>query len=116
MHSGEGVLTAKEIAEIDLSGVSTVVLSGCSSAMGDLTNTTGLVYGVVNALKSSGVMQIVATLWDLPDELAAIAMERFYSHFVKTADASTSLREMRQDLINLGYGNPYYWANFILIH
>lgn len=116
MHSGEGVLTAKEIADIDLSSVSTVVLSGCSSAMGDLTNTTGLVYGVVNALKSSSVMQIVATLWDLPDELAAIAMEQFYSHFVKTADASTSLREMRQDLINLGYDNPYYWANFILIH
>jgi CHAT domain-containing protein len=115
-HSEKGILTAKEIAELDLSGIATIVLSGCSSAMGDLTNTTGLVYGVVNALKSSGVAQIVATLWDLPDELASIAMGRFYSHFVKTADASTALRAMRQDLINLGYSDPYYWANFILIH
>lgn len=115
-HSTRGILTANEIASLNLSGIYDMVLSGCSSAMGDLTNTTGLVYGVVNALKSSGVREIIATLWDLPDELASIAMQRYYTHFAETADASVALRKMRQDLIDLGYNDPYYWANFVLIH
>lgn len=109
----DGILTSQEIASLDMGNVALTVLSACSSGMGDLTNTTGIVYGVANAMKSAGVKRIVATLWDIPDEASAVAMHSFYQHLKSGNDIACSLRLMRQDLINQGFDNPYYWAAFV---
>lgn len=109
----DGILTSQEIASLDMGNVELTVLSACSSGMGDLTNTTGIVYGVANAVKSAGVKRIVATLWDIPDEASAVAMHSFYQHLKSGNDIACSLRLMRQDLINQGFDNPYYWAAFV---
>ncbi len=109
----DGILTSQEIASLDMGNVELTVLSACSSGMGDLTNTTGIVYGVANAMKSAGVKRIVATLWDIPDEASAVAMHSFYQHLKSGNDIACSLRLMRQDLINQGFDNPYYWAAFV---
>lgn len=109
----DGILTSQEIASLDMGNVELAVLSACSSGMGDLTNTTGVVYGVTNAMKSAGVKRIVATLWDIPDEASAVAMQSFYQHLKSGYDITCSLRLMRQDMINQGFTNPYYWAAFV---
>lgn len=109
----DGILTSQEIASLDMGNVELAVLSACSSGMGDLTNTTGVVYGVANAMKSAGVKRIVATLWDIPDEASAVAMQSFYQHLNSGNDITCSLRLMRQDMINQGFTNPYYWAAFV---
>lgn len=109
----DGILTSQEIASLDMGNVELTVLSACSSGMGDLTNTTGVVYGVANAMKSAGVKRIVATLWDIPDEASAVAMQSFYRHLKSGNDITNSLRLMRQDMINQGFTNPYYWAAFV---
>lgn len=109
----DGILTSQEIASLDMGNVELTVLSACSSGMGDLTNTTGIVFGVANAMKSAGVKRIVATLWDIPDEASAVAMHSFYQHLKSGNDIACSLRLMRQDLINQGFDNPYYWAAFV---
>lgn len=109
----DGILTSQEIASLDMGNVELTVLSACSSGMGDLTNTTGVVYGVANAMKSAGVKRIVATLWDIPDEASAVAMQSFYQHLKSGYDITCSLRLMRQDMINQGFTNPYYWAAFV---
>lgn len=109
----DGILTSQEIASLDMGNVELTVLSACSSGMGDLTNTTGIVYGVANAMKSAGVKRIVATLWDIPDEASAVAMHSFYQHLKSGNDIACSLRLMRQDMINQGFDNPYYWAAFV---
>lgn len=109
----DGILTSQEIASLDMGNVELTVLSACSSGMGDLTNTTGIVYGVANAMKSAGVKRIVATLWDISDEASAVAMHSFYQHLKSGNDIACSLRLMRQDLINQGFDNPYYWAAFV---
>lgn len=109
----DGVLTSQEIASFDMGNVELAVLSACSSGMGDLTNTTGVVYGVANAMKSAGVKNIIATLWDIPDEATALAMQSFYQHLLSGNGVARSLRLMRQDMINQGFSNPYYWASFV---
>lgn len=109
----DGILTSQEIASLDMGNVELAVLSACSSGMGDLSNTTGVVYGVANAMKSAGVKRIVATLWDIPDEASAVAMQSFYQHLKSGNDITNSLRLMRQDMINQGFTNPYYWAAFV---
>ena len=109
----DGILTSQEIASLDMGNVELAVLSACSSGMGDLSNTTGVVYGVANAMKSAGVKRIVATLWDIPDEASAVAMQSFYQHLKSGNDITCSLRLMRQDMIHQGFTNPYYWAAFV---
>ena len=109
----DGILTSQEIASLDMGNVELAVLSACSSGMGDLSNTTGVVYGVANAMKSAGVKRIVATLWDIPDEASAVAMQSFYQHLKFGNDITCSLRLMRQDMIHQGFTNPYYWAAFV---
>lgn len=112
-HEEDGVLTSQEIASFDMGNVELTVLSACSSGMGDLTNTTGVVYGVANAMKSAGVKNIIATLWDIPDEATSLAMQSFYQHLLSGNGVARSLRLMRQDMINQGFSNPYYWASFV---
>lgn len=109
----DGILTSQEIASLDMGNVELAVLSACSSGMGDLSNTTGVVYGVANAMKSAGVKRIVATLWDIPDEASAVAMQSFYQHLKFGNDITCSLRLMRQDMIHQGFTNAYYWAAFV---
>ncbi|MGM9795519.1 MAG: CHAT domain-containing protein [Candidatus Aphodosoma sp.] len=111
----DGILTSQEIATLDMGNVELAVLSACSSGMGDLTNTTGVVYGVANAIKSAGVKRILATLWDIPDEASALAMQCFYKHLTSERSIAHSLRLMRQDMKSIGYANPFYWAPFIYL-
>lgn len=111
----DGILTSREIAEIDMGRVELAVLSSCSSGMGDLTNTTGVVYGVANAMKSSGVKRLVVTLWDIPDEASALAMEYFYAGIAKGLSPRMALKSMRNEMIKCGYANPYYWAAFVAL-
>lgn len=111
----DGILTSQEIASLDMGNIELAVLSACSTGMGDLTNTTGVVYGVANAMKSAGVKRILATLWDIPDEASALAMPCFYRHLKSGHSVARSLRLMRRDLKSQGYADPYYWAAFVYL-
>ncbi|MGM9816179.1 MAG: CHAT domain-containing protein [Lepagella sp.] len=111
----DGILTSQEIASLDMGNVELAVLSACSSGMGDLTNITGVVYGVADAMKSAGVKRILATLWDIPDEASSFAMQYFYKHLTSGHSIAHSLRLMRQDMQGYGYTNPFYWASFVCI-
>ena len=111
----DGILTSQEIVELDLTNVELAVLSSCSSGMGDLTNTTGIVYGVANAMKSGGVKHLIVTLWDVPDEPTAIAMAKIYEEISSGLTPNEAIKCMRKHLIDVGYISPYYWASFVNI-
>ncbi|WP_300614262.1 CHAT domain-containing protein [uncultured Duncaniella sp.] len=110
-----GLLTAKEISNMNLSNVELAVLSSCSSALGDVYNVTGIVYGLVNAFKSSGVNQVLVSLWDLPDETTAIFMHSFYDNLFQGFSPRKSIKKARQSLIEEGFIDPYYWAAFVIL-
>lgn len=115
--SGEndGIFTSQEIIDLDMSNIQLAVLSFCSSGLGDLTNTTGVVYGVANAMKTSGVGELIISLWDIPDEATALAMTSFYRHLKSGHTTHEAILKMRKDMISLGYTDPYYWASFIVL-
>ena len=112
----DGILTSEEITKLDLSHIQLAVLSFCSSGLGDLTNTTGVVYGVANAMKTSGVPQILISLWDIPDEATSVAMTSFYQHLMTGVSIHEALPLTRKDLISNGYSDPYYWASFVILN
>lgn len=112
----DGILTSDEIAHIDLSHIQLAVLSFCSSGLGDLTNTTGVVYGVANAMKTSGVPEILMSLWDIPDEATSETMTSFYKNLMTGITTREALALTRKDMISKGYVDPYYWTSFVVLN
>ena len=115
--SGEdGILTAKEIARLDLSGLEIVTLSACETALGDLSGEG--VFGLQRGFKKAGAKTIIMSLWRVDDTATRILMTNFYDLLVKGKsinDAFTQSQHQLKSLDNGKYSDPKYWAAFIVI-
>ena len=108
----DGVITAEEIAMLDLRNTQLVVLSACETAIG--TNLQEGFGGLVRAFKNAGVKSILASLWKVPDDATAKLMITFYKHLVLGVEIHNALK-MAQQEVSRQYPDPYYWASFIII-
>lgn len=108
----DGMLLAKEIAELDLQGTDLAVLSCCESGLGDTTFDG--VLGLQRAFKEAGVQSLILTLWNVSDNAAALFSTAFYSNLTRSRNIRTSFLEA-VDTVRETYPEPYYWAPFILI-
>lgn len=108
----DGVVTAYEIAQLNLSNTKLVVLSACETALGDVKGTEG-VFGLQRAFKIAGTKYIIVSLWQVPDTETAELMKIFYSNLIVNNNVRESFylaqKEMRKRYV------PYQWAAFILI-
>ena len=129
----DGILTAAEIAALDLSGTDIVVLSACNTALGEVTAEG--VWGLQRAFKLAGVQTIVMSLWAVDDEATAVLMQYFYEELMKErralAKAAAIDPEIAERLFDYAhsalaraqhrmqqhpkYSKPYYWAGFIML-
>ncbi|GGG51785.1 CHAT domain-containing protein [Bizionia arctica] len=108
----DGILTAKEISNLDLSACQLVVLSACETGLGDINGSEG-VFGLQRAFKIAGVKNIIMSLWKVPDEQTAELFELFYGYCFQGESIHEALR-MAQAEMKLKY-SPYYWAGFVLL-
>ena len=74
--SEDGVLSARELCDMNLKQVDMVVLSACQTALGVVSDEGPA--GIVRGLKKSGVNTIIATLWEVDDEATRLLMSYFY--------------------------------------
>jgi CHAT domain-containing protein len=75
--SEDGVLTAEEIATLDLRGVDLAVLSGCDTGRGHIVSGEG-VMGLRRAFENAGVGALVMSLWPVRDDSALEWMDALY--------------------------------------
>lgn len=109
----DGVLTADEIARLNLSGTKLVVLSACETARGMVDAIDG-VFGLQRAFKRAGAESIVMSLWQVDDNATCLLMAAFYRLLAQGAERHEALNKAMMQVRNT-YHDPYYWAGFIML-
>lgn len=115
-RSGEedGVLTAMELAGLNLWGTKLVVLSACQTGVGDVDTGEG-VYGLRRAVVLAGAEAQVMSLWKVDDGVTARLMAEYYTNLLrKNQGRADALREVQLSMLaERNTRHPYYWAGFI---
>lgn len=110
-----GILTANNIARLDLSGTEMVVLSACQSGQGKATS-EGL-YGLQRAFKKAGVGTMVMALWSVSDKVATEFMTTFYEQLASKQCKWNKRKafEKTKSIIREKYPDPFHWAAFVML-
>ncbi|BAY23425.1 peptidase-like protein [Calothrix sp. NIES-2100] len=109
----DGVLTALEVAGLNLRGTELVVLSACETGLGDV-KIGGGVYGLRRALVIAGSQTQLLSLWQVADDGTKYLMVKYYDKLRAGKGRHEALREVQLELLkNPQYQHPYYWASFI---
>ena len=109
----DGILTALEISNMDLSNTDMVVLSACETGLGYIDGNEG-VYGLQRAFKMAGVNIIVMSLWKVPDFETAEFMNLFYSNWLVINNVKESFNEAQLTMQTKYSTEPEKWAAFVL--
>lgn len=92
----DGILSARELASMNLSSVELVVLSACQSGQGYLT--LDGVFGLQRGLKAAGAKAIIASLWNVDDEASVYLMKNLYANLTKGMALRDAFEQARQTL------------------
>jgi CHAT domain-containing protein len=109
----DSLVTALELAGMDLWGTQLVVLSACDTGRGDVKLGQG-VYGLRRALVVAGAETLVTSLWKINDETTQELMEAYYGNLLAGQGRTTALRQAMLAL-RQKRPHPHFWAPFIAI-
>lgn len=126
-----GILTALDVAQLDLGRADLVTLSACETGLGARAGGEGLL-GLQRAFQVAGAHSVVATLWQVNDDAARSLMIDFYENlWSKKQSKLEALRAAQLAMLREGIKRgldfrkdqtpdpnrrlpPYYWAAFVL--
>jgi len=115
----DGVLTAAEVASLDLSGTGLVVLSACETGLGEIRSGEG-VLGLRRAFAIAGAHGQVMSLWSVSDDATAALMDEMYRYYLRSRKPLSAPAALRQAQIQMlgtqrrrGDVLPQEWAAFI---
>ncbi len=112
------ILTAQQIASLDLSGVDWAVLSACNTGNGELRDGEG-VLGLERAFRVAGARNVVMTLWPVDDNVTRQFMHELYAQrlgqHTGPSDAAWNAARilLRKRRAAHESTHPWYWAGFV---
>jgi CHAT domain-containing protein/tetratricopeptide (TPR) repeat protein len=106
-----GIVTAADVAGLDLFETELVVLSACETGLGDVRAGDG-VYGLRRAFSVAGARTLVMSLWQVPDEQTCELMDGFYQRLKAGRPVAVALREA-QLALKTAWPDPFYWGAFV---
>ena len=112
------MLTAQQIASLDLSGVDWAVLSACNSGYGELKDSEGVI-GLQRSFRVAGAKSVVMALWPVDDAATRTYMRALYrQRFGLRESTSDAVWNAARNVLlqRRGAGkstHPWYWASFV---
>ena len=108
-----GLLTAEELALLDLSDVGLLVLSACDTGRGTEIDGQG-VLGMRSGLAASGARATLLSMWKVDDTTTALLMDHFYQAlWERGLGPAAALREAQGE-VRAVYPSPVYWAAWVI--
>jgi len=110
----DGFVRAHEIYGLHLPA-DLVVLSACSTALGQEIRGEGLV-GLTRGFQYAGARAVLVSLWEVDDEATAELMRLFYRELLKHGQPPAAALRTAQETLRRqpDWQAPYYWAGFVL--
>jgi len=114
----DGILSAEEVAGLDLQGVEWAVLSACDTGIGEVQEGEG-VLGLRRAFQIAGARTVITSLWSVDDRATRRWMRSLYENrFRNGLDTARAVRAATLDVLAerrlLGQStHPFYWAGFV---
>jgi CHAT domain-containing protein/tetratricopeptide (TPR) repeat protein len=114
----DGILTAEEVASLDLSGVEWAVLSACDTGLGEIKAGEG-VFGLRRAFQIAGAHTVIMSLWSVEDRAAMVWMRALYEgRLARKRDTAAAVREasltvLRERRARGQSTHPFFWAGFV---
>jgi tetratricopeptide (TPR) repeat protein len=109
----EALVSAADIAGMNLRQCDLAVLSACETGLGKLGDDG--VFGLQRGFKNAGVHTLLMSLKEVHDQSTADLMIRFYLHLMDGSTKREALVKAQQEIRQMGYTDPEYWATFILL-
>lgn len=114
ISSDDGILTGREIALMNLGGTRLVVLSACSTALGDIDYSEGI-YGLQRAFRIAGAEAILVTLWEVSDRETTVFMTQFYERLAAGTPVRDAFDATQRSVRRKYPAKPGAWAGFMLV-
>ncbi|MEX2739329.1 MAG: tetratricopeptide repeat protein, partial [Candidatus Wukongarchaeota archaeon] len=108
---GTEKLTLDKLLIERFSGTPLLVLSACETGIGEMEKGNEPI-GLIRGLLLAGASSILATNWEMFDEIGPIFMERFYETLLKGKPLHETVFEARKTVFEKGFDNPIYWGVF----
>jgi MYXO-CTERM domain-containing protein len=109
----DGILTAREVSELDLWGTQLVVLSACEAGGGEVRNAEA-VQALRRALVVAGSETQLTSLWKVDDETTRKLMAGYYQRVLGGRGRIDALRSSQLGVLaEPATSHPYFWAAFM---
>jgi len=114
----DGILTAEEVASLNLRTVEWAVLSACDTGLGTVAAGEG-VLGLRRAFQVAGARTVIMSLWSVDDRAARQWMDALYrARLVQRLDSANAMREasiafIRDRRAKGQSAHPFFWASFV---
>lgn len=112
-RGAQGLVTAADIARMNLRQCDLAVLSACETGLGRLGDDG--VFGLQRGFKNAGVHTLMMSLKKVYDDSTAQMMVAFYRYLLGGSTKREALVRAQQDLRRQGFTDAKYWATFILL-
>ena len=109
----DGIVTAFEVMNLDLTDTELVVLSACETGLGKIENGEG-VFGLQRSFMQAGAGNVLISLWKVDDEATRDLMIKFYKYLAGGHSLRDSLKKAQSEQAEIS-SNPSLWGGFILV-